>query len=299
MEDRRLPGPRHDDETRWGDDEAAPDRRVLAMALAATVAVVVLLAAAMSGSPSGSEGALSADATVPPTLWSSTTDVPATATTQSPVPPPLPTSVPAESVTATEPTTVVAPVPLPALPAPSSGAPVPPVGRPSTAAVATAGGGTSGTRTTAAAAFCLGDSVMFAGSPAGFGTLSMCREVDAVGGRRAPDAAAELATHGPLPDTVVVHVGTSGAVTGGELDAILGRLTGVRRVVLVNVQLNGRRSWEASANAEIAAAARRWPGVHLADWRAASAGHPEWFRDGIHLTAAGADAYAAVIAAAL
>jgi hypothetical protein len=192
-----------------------------------------------------------------------------------------------------------APVPLPALPSPSSGAPVPPVGRPATAAVATAAVGTSGTRTTTAAAFCLGDSVMFAGSPAGFGTLSMCREVDAVGGRRAPDAVAELAAHGPLPDTVVVHVGTSGAVTGGELDAILGRLTGVRRVVLVNVQLNGRRSWEASANAEIAAAAHRWPGVHLADWRAASAGHPEWFRDGIHLTAAGADAYAAVIASAL
>jgi hypothetical protein len=210
--------------------------------------------------------------------------------------------VPSEAVATTEPTTVPpmnVPVPLPALPAPSSGAPVPPVGRPATAAVATAGGGTGGTRTTAAAAFCLGDSVMFAGSPAGFGTLSMCHEVDAVGGRRAPDAVAELVAHGPLPETVVVHMGTSGAVTGGELDAILGRLTGVRRVVLVNVQLNGRRSWEASANSEIAAAARRWPGVHLADWRAASAGHPEWFRDGIHLTAAGADAYATVIASAL
>jgi hypothetical protein len=140
---------------------------------------------------------------------------------------------------------------------------------------------------------------MFGGSPAGFGTLSMCREVDAAGGRRASQTASALAAHGQLPDTVVVHVGTNGAVGAGELDDLLGRLSGVRRVVLVNVQLNGRRGWESSVNAEIAAAAGRWPGVHLADWRSASAGHPEWFRDGVNLTAAGAEAYAAVIAAAL
>jgi lysophospholipase L1-like esterase len=79
---------------------------------------------------------------------------------------------------------------------------------------------------------------------------------------------------------------------------MLGTVAGVGRVVLVDVQLNGTREWESSVNGEIAAAAGRWPNVHLADWYGASAGHPEWFRDGIHLTAAGAEAYAATIAAA-
>jgi len=36
----------------------------------------------------------------------------------------------------------------------------------------------------------------------------------------------------------------------------------------------------------------------LVDWYAASAGHPEYFWDGLHLTPRGAEAYAGLIAAA-
>jgi lysophospholipase L1-like esterase len=78
---------------------------------------------------------------------------------------------------------------------------------------------------------------------------------------------------------------------------MLGTVAAVPRVVLVNVQLNGSRDWESSVNGELASAAGRWGNVHLADWYGASAGHPDYFRDGIHLTAAGAEAYAAAIAA--
>jgi lysophospholipase L1-like esterase len=148
-------------------------------------------------------------------------------------------------------------------------------------------------------AYCLGDSVMLGASSAYFGTLTMCGEVDAEVGRQASAGAGVLQAHGAFPDTVVVHLGTNGTTNAGELDAMLQVVAAVPRVVLVNVQLNGTRPWEASVNAEIAAAVGRWPNVRLADWYAASAGHPDWFRDGLHLTAPGAEAYAATIAAAL
>jgi lysophospholipase L1-like esterase len=149
-----------------------------------------------------------------------------------------------------------------------------------------------------AGAYCLGDSVMLGASSAYFGTLTMCGEVDAEVGRQASAGAAILQSHGAFPDTVVIGLGTNGYTNAGELDAMLDVVSGVPRVVLVNVQLNGTRAWESSVNAEIAAAAGRWPSVHVADWYGASSGHPDWFRDGIHPTAAGAEGYAAAIAAA-
>jgi hypothetical protein len=139
---------------------------------------------------------------------------------------------------------------------------------------------------------------MLGASSAYFGTITMCGEVDAVVGRQASAGAGILQAHGGLPDTVVIHLGTNGPTSAGELDAMLGTVAAVPRVVLVNVQLNGSRDWESSVNGELAAAAGRWGNVHLADWYGASAGRPDYFRDGIHLTAAGAEAYAAAIAAA-
>ena len=69
--------------------------------------------------------------------------------------------------------------------------------------------------------------------------------------------------------------------------------------MFVTVQLNGTRSWEGQANGEIRAAADRYPNAAIADWKAASDGHPEYTReDGIHLAPAGAGAYAAAITAA-
>jgi hypothetical protein len=48
-------------------------------------------------------------------------------------------------------------------------------------------------------------------------------------------------------------------------------------------------------NAEIRAAARRWPQLVVADWNAYSSGKP-WFRDGgLHLTVAGATALASFL----
>jgi hypothetical protein len=81
---------------------------------------------------------------------------------------------------------------------------------------------------------------------------------------------------------------------------VVAQLAGVPRVVLVTVQLSGARSWEAQANGEIRATAGRYANVAVADWKAASDGHPDFTRsDGIHMSPAGAGSYAATIAAAL
>jgi hypothetical protein len=139
-------------------------------------------------------------------------------------------------------------------------------------------------------------------------TLSMCQFVDATTNRQyfqADESGALqlLAAAGLLPHTVVVALGNNGYTSPGELDALLAAMAGVQRVVLVTVQLQHTREWQDAVNAELRAAATRHPTlVVVADWEAASAGHPEWFGpDGIHISGnpAGAAAYAATIASAL
>ena len=112
-----------------------------------------------------------------------------------------------------------------------------------------------------------------------------------------PDA---VVAHAPFPAAVVIHLGNNGTVDRGDVDAVMTHLAGVPRVVFVTVQLGGTRPWEAQANGEIRAAAERYPNVAVADWKAASDGHPDYTRsDGIHLSPAGGGVYAATIAAAL
>jgi hypothetical protein len=150
--------------------------------------------------------------------------------------------------------------------------------------------------------------VLLGGGPAFQNTLSMCTVLDAAESRQyhhADDVAAlhYLAGAGVLPHTVVIALGNNGYTTAGEIEALLGVLAGVPRVVLVTVQLQHTRAWQDVVNAEIRAAAARHPSqVVVADWEAATAGHPELLSpDGIHISGspAGALVYAATIAAAL
>ena len=132
--------------------------------------------------------------------------------------------------------------------------------------------------------------------------LAVCAVVDAAESRQfsaADDTASFYA--GSFPSTVVVALGTNGYVDPADVDALMAVLAGVPRVVLVTVQLSGTREWQGAVNAELWAAAARFPNqVVIADWESYSAGHPEYFGpDGIHVTTspAGAQAFAAVIAA--
>jgi hypothetical protein len=100
---------------------------------------------------------------------------------------------------------------------------------------------------------------------------------------------------GTLGDVLVVELGTNGAVTAADIDAMMQAAAGVHRVVFVNVDVP--RPWEAADNAVLSAGVARYPGVAvLADWYSLSVGHPEWFTpDQVHLEPAGAQALAALV----
>ncbi len=99
-----------------------------------------------------------------------------------------------------------------------------------------------------------------------------------------------------LGNVLVVELGTNGAITPGDVDAMMQAASGVSRVVFVNVCVS--RPWEGPDNAVLAAGVARYPGVAvLADWNALATPHPGWFTpDQVHLEPAGATALAALIA---
>ena len=95
---------------------------------------------------------------------------------------------------------------------------------------------------------------------------------------------------------MIVHLGTNGPPTDGDLRRILDDLAGARRVVLVTT--HDPRAWQDDANTRIRQAAIGRPNVVVVDWYAISADHPEWFvHDGVHLTQDGGQAYAEALAA--
>jgi peptidoglycan/LPS O-acetylase OafA/YrhL len=103
---------------------------------------------------------------------------------------------------------------------------------------------------------------------------------------------------GQLGDVVVVHLGNNGTFTKGQFDRIMRTLSGVDRVVFVNVSVP--RTWEDPNNRVIAEGVQRYPNAVLVDWHSASADRPELFyKDGYHLRPAGQRIYAGLISAHL
>lgn len=125
-------------------------------------------------------------------------------------------------------------------------------------------------------------------------------DINAVVGRQTSGAIEALRWQigqGRLASTVIVHIGTNGTITPDQFDQIMG-LVGQRHVVFVNVRVP--RSWEGSNNWLLTYKVAQYPNASLVDWYGVAAYRPDFFLpDGIHLNAAGKQAYAAVIAAHL
>ena len=103
---------------------------------------------------------------------------------------------------------------------------------------------------------------------------------------------------GQLGDVVIVHLGNNGTFTKGQFDRIMRTLSGVDRVVFVNVSVP--RAWEDPNNQVIAEGVERYPNAVLVDWHSASADRPELFyKDGYHLRPEGQRIYAGLISAHL
>ena len=147
-------------------------------------------------------------------------------------------------------------------------------------------------------AYAIGDSVML---DAAGGLERLGVVVDAAVSRQFIQGIAIaqwLRATGRLPGRVVIGLGTNGPFTVASFDTLMRALRGVRRVVFVAVKVP--RWWEGTVNSTLWAGVARWPQARLADWHAISWGHPSWFwADGIHLTPAGAAAYARLVAGAL
>jgi len=139
----------------------------------------------------------------------------------------------------------------------------------------------------------IGDSVML-GAVYQLGATLGSVEIDATVGRQSASAINVLNAYraaGGLPSVVIIDIGNNGTLTPRQIDSVMEALGGVAKVIFVTVRVD--RPWEEGNNANIWDARNRHPNISIADWHAASTGHPEYFQgDGIHLRAEGAQAFA-------
>jgi peptidoglycan/LPS O-acetylase OafA/YrhL len=144
----------------------------------------------------------------------------------------------------------------------------------------------------------VGDSVMIGAAEELEQTIPSLTYIDAEVGFQASAAIDTLRWRrdsGQLGDVVVVHIGNNGVVTAEQFDEMMEVLAGVRRVVVVNV--NVPRAWEQPNNEVLAEGVRRYPNAVLVDWYSASVDHPEFFvEDGVHFRVEGQLVYADLIA---
>src|SRR5215212_170664 len=146
----------------------------------------------------------------------------------------------------------------------------------------------------------IGDSVMLGAVDALQQDIPRLTTIDARGSRQVPEATSvlkHLSASGKLGKVVIFHIGDNGAVTDEEFDDVMHVLSDTRMVLVVNTTVPDGYQW-APNNKVLADGVARYPDrAVLVDWHARSAGHPEYFYDGLHLTPSGARAYAGLIAA--
>ncbi|HEX4110489.1 MAG TPA: hypothetical protein VHX88_20340 [Solirubrobacteraceae bacterium] len=146
-------------------------------------------------------------------------------------------------------------------------------------------------------ALAIGDSTMLLSLPAlareGFQANAMgCREWF-----QGMALLRSLSAAGALPHLVVFALGANAQVTGQDIDQALHLLGPHRVFVVVSHFEPGHVTTSDLALERHEAAERR---IHLLDWVAYSAGHGDWFGpDGLHLTLAGAAAFARLLKGAL
>ncbi len=142
----------------------------------------------------------------------------------------------------------------------------------------------------------VGDSVTLASAPVLTATLPGAY-VDGAVSRQVKDGPAALGAArdaGALRPFVVLSLGTNSTATAAAMDELLAAVGPDHRVVLVTGYAD--RPWVPGTNAEIVSAARRHPGVVVADWSATVTADPAVLGpDGVHPSEAGAQAYAAVV----
>ena len=148
--------------------------------------------------------------------------------------------------------------------------------------------------------FAIGDSVMLASAvqlAAALPGISIDAQVSRQVSAGLP-IVQRLAAAGTLRPVVVFALGTNGTFTSQQMRQLIRAVGPHRDLVLVNTY--EARPWEAGVNRVIAAAARHYPNVVMANWFAAI-GHRTslLWPDEVHPQPGGARLYARTIAAAV
>ena len=189
----------------------------------------------------------------------------------------------------------------PSASAPAAGTPsASPSATPATAIRAAVPPAPAPARVSGSQVFAIGDSVMLASAvqvAAALPGISIDAQVSRQVSAGLP-IVQRLAAAGALRPVVVFALGTNGAFTAQQMRQLIRAVGPHRDLVLVNTY--EARPWEAGVNRVIAAAARRYPNVVLANWFAAIEHRTRLlWPDEVHPQPSGARLYARMIAAAV
>nr|WP_208414600.1 acyltransferase family protein [Paenibacillus castaneae] len=125
--------------------------------------------------------------------------------------------------------------------------------------------------------------------------------VDGKVGRQLSQAATiieELKKDNKLGNTVIIELGTNGAFTTKQLDALLTAIGSERQIIMVNTRVP--RKWQDTVNEMLAETADKTANVTLVDWYTESKGKEDFFsNDGVHLKKHGAEFFADLLAEAV
>jgi lysophospholipase L1-like esterase len=119
-------------------------------------------------------------------------------------------------------------------------------------------------------------------------------------GRQADEFVAivqRLRREGHTPDAMIIQMGNNGPLYGEQMEAIQRATSNVGHLFLIND--HAPVSWVEESNDALAEAGRDWPHTTVIDWKSAAESGPGLLWDDIHLTPAGAAAYARLVAAAV
>jgi lysophospholipase L1-like esterase len=148
--------------------------------------------------------------------------------------------------------------------------------------------------------YAIGDSVMQGAGPDLYATLPAELpdiEVDAVPYRQLKHAPALVRARldvQPRPDVLVIHLGTNGPFTDATFDELLDTASDVPTIIVLTIK--APRDWETAVNERLISGVHRHPQRStLLDW-STIATRDDLHKDGFHLTATGATAYAEAIA---
>jgi peptidoglycan/LPS O-acetylase OafA/YrhL len=144
-----------------------------------------------------------------------------------------------------------------------------------------------------------GDSVIL-GIRATLGAQEPIALINARIGRQAPELLEVMRGDKAEVDEspVIFNLGNNGVLNRSDVSAIFEVVKDQSQIIVVNAAVD--RPWRDGNNALVAEIAKQYPAVTLIDWRAISAGHPEYFApDGIHLVPTGVGVYVEEILKAL